>query len=174
MPGTRVTCPRPRCQCQIRTSAPVCRPIFANFMRSRCGASTCPTRALAGRMSSASPAEIFVKMKVLKARDEFGDIHGIIQRPDGWVISSVQLRSFPQVILTLARYLPPAPGRVPMSRAMWSIFMSATSSANSARCRTLPASRGRSSAQRGTGPPEEEPAVSLTDLAVPPLCFDFR
>jgi len=41
------------------------------------------------------PKDVFVKIKVINARYEFGDMHGVIQRPNGWVISSIQIAVFP-------------------------------------------------------------------------------
>ena len=56
---------------------------------------TMPASAPAADIDDDLPMEEFVKIKVLKARDEFGDMHGIIQRPPGWVISSVEVAIFP-------------------------------------------------------------------------------
>ncbi len=58
-------------------------------------AAAAPTPALAGDQDGDVPKDVFVKIKVINARYEFGDMHGIIQRPDGWVISSIQIAVFP-------------------------------------------------------------------------------
>lgn len=58
-------------------------------------ATAAPTPAPAGDQDGDLPRDVFLKIKVINARYEFGDMHGVIERPDGWVISSIQIAVFP-------------------------------------------------------------------------------
>ncbi|HEX5243568.1 MAG TPA: hypothetical protein VFW23_09940 [Tepidisphaeraceae bacterium] len=58
-------------------------------------ATAAPTPAPAGDQDGDLPKDVFLKIKVINARYEFGDMHGVIERPDGWVISSIQIAVFP-------------------------------------------------------------------------------
>lgn len=58
-------------------------------------AAPAPAQAPAADQDGDLPKDVFSQIKVLNARYEFGDMHGVIQRPEGWVISSVQIAVFP-------------------------------------------------------------------------------